>query len=299
MHVCMCKCVHNRIISDVWRPRSEKLDCNLGHLNVHIRDSYQLCVGWSRLDSRREVYSLRKMLLLTQVRAKKLFLHGCGSGPAGCPWMRLAPQCADLPLWPSVQDSLGGGVKWSPAALVWGTLVLEKLLSVDSPGVNQNECPLCKPSNISGNRWKQSSSFCPQKHGELQRRAGWACFVGMSVCWIWNVQWRHFNFIDVPVEAFCFQTCQPRLFLHPGCPVSHTPGEHATAKPGWLMESWKSGHLAYKVPSCLCLLSGEKLLHNVYVRASKSPLARAWEPGELRWAPWLPLVSPSGRMGDP
>lgn len=198
------------------------------------------------------------MLLLTQVRAKKLLLHDCGSGSAGCQGMSLAPraaQCADLPLWPSTQNSLGGGGKWSPTALVWGTLVLEKLLSVDSPGVNQNECPLCKPSNIPENGWKWSNSFCPQKHRELRRGAGQACFVGMLVCWIWNLQWRHFNFIDVPVEAFVFRHASQCCFYLLAARFSHTPGECATMKHGCLIESLKSGHPVYKVPSCLCLLS--------------------------------------------
>lgn len=105
IHVCMCKCVHNSCLSlvsvitdtvlDIWALRNENMGCNVGCFkNGHIRDSYQYCVNCFRLDSRREIYFLRKTLLMTQIseiRAKKFYLHDCGLGLAGHQLLRASP----------------------------------------------------------------------------------------------------------------------------------------------------------------------------------------------------------------
>lgn len=155
-----------------------------------------------------EFYSPRgKMLPVTQIRANKLlFWHDRGSGPSGCEWLRPAPRAAHpagLPLCPSVQDALGGNGKCFQTALqlklevhlFWRDCFFSWSSKCQPDSV---WCPLCKPSNLLGSRWKLRS-FCPQKHVDLQHGAGWPCFVGMSVCW--SVRWRHFDFIDVLVEA--------------------------------------------------------------------------------------------------
>lgn len=149
-----------------------------------------------------------------------------------------------------------------------------------------------------GNRWKRGDNFCPQKHVELAGHVLLECqFIeiemfsgGISISLMFQSK----------PSSICFETCQPALFLCLACLVlAHPWGTLVTLRPGCLMESWKSGCLSYKVPGCSSVLSGERLFHSGYVRASKSPLARAWESEEVRWDPCLPPESPAGRMRDP
>lgn len=139
---------------------------------------------------------------------------------------------------------------------------------------------------------KKWNIFSPRKHIDLQSGAGWARFVGMLVCWNWNVQWRHFNLSDVPALAK-----KHLLWDVPASVVSTFWLPDSGKSPG-NMQVWGLVNESRKCTRSplLILLLGDKLLQNGCARTSKSLLARDWECEKLMWAPSLTLESPSDRI---
>lgn len=140
----------------------------------------------------------------------------------------------------SVQNALAGSLDVrSGATALWA----------GPAGASQNECPLCRASDVLGNTWKFWNHFCPQKRRDLQCGVGWTCFVGTSVCWNGNVQQEHFTFLmfQLKSSSICFERASQGDFY-----ILTYPGEHATLRPGCFMGSWKSGHLTMALVACLC-----------------------------------------------
>lgn len=177
------------------------------------------------------------MLLLTQIRAKKLFF---------CVWLwaRSCRVSVDKMRTKSSSACWCATVVIGSGCFGWKWQMFSKssslrfpfsgvtALSVNPPHANQNGYSLCKPSNISGNKWKWRNHFCPQKHADLQRGAGWAC---------WFVEIEMFSggisislMFQLKPSSICFETCQPGLFLHPGCPVLAQPWETCCSE-AWLV----------------------------------------------------------------
>lgn len=173
-------------------------------------------------------------------------------------------------------------------------------LSVVPLGANQNGCLLCMSSNI-GKQVKTGRQFLPT---EACRFAAWSWLA----MFCWNVGSLK---LKCSVEAFQFHWCSSqsqvvfalkhasqRCFYILPAWFWHTPGQHGYSE-AWLFNGELNIWVSLIHPGCSSVLSGERLLHSGYVRASKSPLARAWESEEVRWGPCLPPESPAGRMGDP
>ena len=180
-------------------------------------------------DSRREFHSLRKMLLLTWIRAKKLLFAWLWVKSCRVSVEKTSTKSSSACSSATVAIGLGYfGWKWqmvpSGSSLRYKSSGVAAL-SVDPLGASQSGYPLCKPSNVR-EQLKLKKQFLPTKackfwsvvlaghvllecqFVEIEMFSG-----GISISWMFQLK----------PSSICFETCQPGLFLPIGCPLLARP----------------------------------------------------------------------------